>query len=89
MATFFWLYLVWHLVRPLTMAPQRCTGLEMRLHPHKEQLAAEPDVKMTLGAAVSGGTIANETLAYFIARVYQFLLRAGCKAEHVRCLGLG
>jgi hypothetical protein len=28
----------------------------MRLHPHKEQLAAEPDVKMTLGAAVSGGT---------------------------------
>ena len=59
-------------------------GLEMRLHPHKEQLAAEPDVKMTLGAAVSGGTIANETLAYFIARVYQFLLRAGCKAEHVR-----
>ncbi len=56
----------------------------MRLHPHKEQLAAEPDVKMTLGAAVSGGTIANETLAYFIARVYQFLLRAGCKGEHVR-----
>ena len=39
---------------------------------------------MTLGAAVSGGTIANETLAYFIARVYQFLLRAGCKGEHVR-----
>ena len=32
------------------------------------------------------GTIANETLAYFIARVYQFLLRAGCKAEHVRSL---
>ena len=31
------------------------------------------------------GTIANETLAYFIARVYQFLLRAGCKAEHVSC----
>ena len=56
----------------------------MTLHPSKEQLAAEPTVQMTLGDAVRGGTIANETLGYFIARVYQFLLRAGCKAEHVR-----
>ena len=53
----------------------------MTLHPSKEQLAAEPTVQMTLGDAVRGGTIANETLGYFIARTYLFLLRAGCKAE--------
>ena len=34
------------------------SALEMLLHPHKEQLAAEPAVKMTLGEAVRGGTAA-------------------------------
>ena len=28
--------------------------------------------------------IANETLGYFIARTYLFLVRAGCRAEHLR-----
>ena len=37
-----------------------------------------------LGAAVEAGHIANETLGYFIGRTYLFLLRAGCKAEHIR-----
>ena len=30
------------------------------------------------------GMIANETLGYFIARTYLFLLRAGCRAENLR-----
>ena len=30
------------------------------------------------------GMVANETLAYFMARTYLFLLRVGCLAEHVR-----
>ena len=54
------------------------------LHPSKEQLEALPPIKKTLGDAVGAGLIANETLGYFIARTYLFLLRAGCSAEHVR-----
>ena len=33
---------------------------------------------------VRNGVVANETLGYFIGRTYLFLLRAGCKAEHIR-----
>ena len=58
--------------------------LELLLHPSKEQLAAEPPITMSLGEAVGKKMIANETLGYFIARTYLFLVRAGCKAEHVR-----
>jgi len=58
--------------------------LELQLHPAKQQLAGEPTIKKTLGAAVSEGMIANETLGYFIARTYLFLIRAGCKAPHLR-----
>lgn len=41
-------------------------------------------IKKTLGAAVKEGTIANETLAYFIGRTALFLLKAGIKMEHLR-----
>jgi len=56
----------------------------MSLHPQKEQLAAEGTVTMTIGDAVGKGIIANQTLGYFIGRTFLFLVRAGCKAEHVR-----
>ena len=58
--------------------------LELTLFPSAEQLAAKPTVRMTLGDAVEKGMVANETLGYFVARTYLFLLRAGCKAEHLR-----
>lgn len=41
-------------------------------------------IKKTLGDAVNEGTIANETLAYFIGRTALFLLKAGIKKEHMR-----
>jgi|TARA_B100000524_G_scaffold16058_2_gene8593 glycyl-tRNA synthetase len=59
-------------------------ALELRLFASPQQLAAEPPVMLTLGEAVAGGTVANETLGYFIGRTYQFLLRVGCLPEHVR-----
>jgi len=39
---------------------------------------------VSLGEAVAGGMIANETLGYYIGRTYLFLVRAGCKEKHVR-----
>ena len=39
---------------------------------------------MKLGDAVGMKMIANETLGYFIARTFLFLVRAGCKPAHIR-----
>lgn len=60
------------------------SGLELQLFASPQQLAAEPATRMTLGAAVAAGTVANETLAFFIGRTYLFLVRAGCRADNIR-----
>jgi len=52
--------------------------------PSPIQLAGQEMIKKTLGDAVKEGTIANETLAYFIGRTALFLLKAGIKKEHMR-----
>ena len=52
--------------------------------PSPVQLAGQEMIKKTLGDAVKEGTIANETLAYFIGRTALFLLKAGIKKEHLR-----
>ena len=39
---------------------------------------------LTLGDAVAQGVIDNETLAYFMARTYQFLTNIGINAEAIR-----
>lgn len=41
-------------------------------------------INMSLGEAVSKGVIANETLAYFMARIYLFLLKIGINPERLR-----
>ena len=58
--------------------------LEVPLHSSPLQLAAKPEEMFTLRAAVDGGIIANETLAFFMGRTYQFLVRAGCLPGHIR-----
>ena len=58
--------------------------LELNMLPSPVQLAGQDMVRKTLGDAVKEGTIANETLAYFIGRTALFLLKAGVKAEHMR-----
>ena len=60
------------------------SGLELLLFASDQQLAAQPATRMTLGAAVAAGTVANETLAFFIGRTYLFLVRAGCRPENIR-----
>ena len=39
---------------------------------------------MTVGEAVAEGIIAHETLGYYVARTYQFLLEAGLSEERLR-----
>lgn len=43
-----------------------------------------PITDMTLGKAVDQGIINNETLAYFIGRVYLYLVRVGLNPEKIR-----
>ena len=46
------------------------------------QLGAEKKAqRRALGDAVEAGVIANETLAYFIGRTYQFMERIGINTE--------
>jgi glycyl-tRNA synthetase (class II) len=61
-----------------------CGYSELNMLPSPIQLAGQDMIKKTLGAAVKEGTIANETLAYFIGRTALFLLKAGIKMEHLR-----
>lgn len=39
---------------------------------------------MTMGEAVSSGTIANETIGYFMARTYLFFIKIGIRKEAIR-----
>ena len=41
-------------------------------------------VRMTIGEAVKSGMVENETLGYFMARVHQFLLKAGINKNKFR-----
>lgn len=50
----------------------------------KDQFAATVPVKMTVGDALKNGVIENETMAYFLARVYQYMIRIGIKDEGIR-----
>jgi glycyl-tRNA synthetase len=54
------------------------------LFPSGQQLAAEDPIKMRMGDAVSQGAINNETLGYYMARTYMFLLSVGIREEHLR-----
>ncbi|KAI0049354.1 glycyl-tRNA synthetase [Auriscalpium vulgare] len=49
------------------------------------QVAGSTDVtKITVGEAVDKGIIANETLGYFVARIYQFLVKIGVDSARLR-----
>ncbi|XP_038978868.1 glycine--tRNA ligase, mitochondrial 1-like [Phoenix dactylifera] len=59
-------------------------GLEFLMFPREEQLAGKSVKSMVLGEAVSEATINNETLGYFIGRVYLFLTRLGIDKDRLR-----
>jgi glycyl-tRNA synthetase len=58
--------------------------LKLPLFPSDHQLGDGKMVSPTLREAVAEGIIDNQTLAYFIARVYLFLVRIGVKPSHIR-----
>ncbi|KAJ1341815.1 glycine-tRNA ligase [Batrachochytrium salamandrivorans] len=51
--------------------------LEVLLYSSTAQLAAAGPTMTSIGSAVAQGTINNETLGYFVARIYLFLVRIG------------
>ncbi|KAG6516905.1 glycine--tRNA ligase, mitochondrial 1-like [Zingiber officinale] len=58
--------------------------LEFFMFPREEQLAGKSAQPMVLGEAVSKGIVNNETLGYFIGRVYLFLTLLGIDKERLR-----
>ncbi|KAH8103331.1 glycyl-tRNA synthetase [Cristinia sonorae] len=57
----------------------------LRLLDRNVQSSGRTDVtSMTIGEAVAKGIVANETLGYFLARIYQFLVKIGINPERLR-----
>jgi len=56
----------------------------LNLFPRDDQLTTKKTVHRTVGEAVAQGTIANETLGYFIVRTHFFLLGCGIKPDRLR-----
>ncbi|KAI8913173.1 hypothetical protein BC831DRAFT_490331 [Entophlyctis helioformis] len=48
------------------------------------QLAAAGPTKMTIGEAVDSGVVNNQTLGYFVARIFLFLVRIGIDPARLR-----
>ncbi|CAM0904830.1 unnamed protein product [Alopecurus aequalis] len=60
------------------------SDLEFLMFPREEQLTGRSASKLKLGGAVSEGTVNNETLGYFIGRVYLFLTQLGIDKDRLR-----
>ncbi|XWS63478.1 hypothetical protein CRYUN_Cryun06bG0100900 [Craigia yunnanensis] len=58
--------------------------LEFLMFPREEQMSGQSAKKKRLGDAVSKGIVNNETLGYFIGRVYLFLTRLGIDKDRLR-----
>ena len=63
---------------------QNVANVEMRLFDRDAQLGTGLVAAMTCGSAVKQGTIANETLAYFMARTQLFMVRIGMDLQKLR-----
>lgn len=59
--------------------------VELILLNRHTQLAGQTKIeKMTIGEAVANGTVANETLGYFLARIHLFLKKIGVDLSKLR-----
>ncbi|KAK9474718.1 uncharacterized protein V1510DRAFT_425041 [Dipodascopsis tothii] len=59
--------------------------LKLRLLPKDTQAAGQTTLtEMAIGEAVSSGVVDNETLGYFLARIYLFLLKIGVDPARLR-----
>jgi len=59
-------------------------GLKLPLYSEELQEAGRKPQETTMKDAVENGIIAHETLAYYVARTYQFLMEAGLDQERLR-----
>ncbi|CAK9320823.1 unnamed protein product [Citrullus colocynthis] len=59
-------------------------NLEFLMFPREEQMSGKSARKIPLGEAVAKGAVNNETLGYFIGRVYLFLTRLGIDKSRLR-----
>lgn len=59
-------------------------GTILPLFPKSNQIGDGKIQQMSIGDAVANGTVNNETLGYFIARVASFLEAVGIKRTHLR-----
>lgn len=57
--------------------------IRMEFYSQAAQERGEPD-EMTFGEAVDRGIIAHQTLAYYVARTYQFLIAVGVSTDKMR-----
>ncbi|KAH7100023.1 glycyl-tRNA synthetase [Auriculariales sp. MPI-PUGE-AT-0066] len=77
-----------HFVDPLNKTHPRFAevrDVELALLPRDVQMAGSTEVKhMTIGAAVDNNIVANETLGYFVARIFLFLTKIGINPERLR-----
>uniref|UniRef100_A0A2P2KBX2 glycine--tRNA ligase n=1 Tax=Rhizophora mucronata TaxID=61149 RepID=A0A2P2KBX2_RHIMU len=60
------------------------SDLEFLMFPRGEQMSGQSAKRIRLGEAVSKGIVNNETLGYFIGRVYLFLTHLGIDKERLR-----
>lgn len=51
---------------------------------HVQEAGQSTTMSITVGEAVDKGIIANETLGYFVARIYQFLIKIGINSVRLR-----
>ena len=58
----------------------KCRFLPM----HIQESGRTETSEMTIGEAVSSGMVDNETLGYFLARIWLFLQKIGCDSSKVR-----
>ncbi|GAA5872508.1 hypothetical protein JCM3774_006840 [Rhodotorula dairenensis] len=77
-----------HFVDPLDKNHERFEGvkdIKLRLLPKDVQAAGKTDIsELTIGEAVKSGMVDNETLGYFIARIYLFLTKIGINPARLR-----
>ncbi|KAE8692766.1 Glycine--tRNA ligase 1 [Hibiscus syriacus] len=76
-----------HFVNPDDKSHPKYTevaDLEFLMFLREEQMSGQSAKKIRLGDAVSKGIVNNETLCYFIGRVYLFLSRLGIDKDRLR-----
>jgi len=63
---------------------QSVKDITCNFYPAPQQMAGEKPLSMTFGEAVAQKLIDNETLGYFMAKTYTFLIKCGILKDHFR-----